>query len=174
MKKQVNKLTKLRGVGDVLAKRLVESGLDDYEKIAAAGEEGLLKIKGMNPRAVTAILSQAVEIAANSRSGKSKREEELKQAAVLLKQRVQGVAVDVRNRFNEEIAGKMGKKVEKEILKVISSLEKVETKLRTRGKRAAKGLTKAEKRLEGLQEAGLKKIWKGLQKARKSLKRVLA
>jgi hypothetical protein len=174
MKKQVNKLIKLRGVGDVLAKRLVESGLDDYEKVAAAGEEGLLKIKGMNPRAVPAIVSQAVEMAANSRSGKSKREEELKHAAVLLKERVQVVAVDVRNRFNEEITGKMGKKVEKEILKVISSLEKVETKLRTRGKRAARGLAKAEKRLDGLQEVGLNKVRKGLQKARKSLKRVLA
>jgi hypothetical protein len=53
---------------DVLAKRLAEPGLDDYEKVAAAGEEGLMKMK------------------------------------------------------------------------VISSLEKVETKLRTRGKRAARGL----------------------------------
>jgi hypothetical protein len=51
-----------------LAKRLAEPGLDDYEKVAAAGEEGLMKMK------------------------------------------------------------------------VISSLEKVETKLRTRGKRAARGL----------------------------------
>jgi hypothetical protein len=174
MKKRVNKLIKLRGVGAVLAKRLAESGLDNYEKVVAAGEDGLMKIKGMNPRAVPGIISQAAEMVADSLAGKGKREEELKQVAASLKERVQGVAIDVRDRFSEDIAGKMGKKFEKEIVKVISSLEKVETKLRTRGKRAAKGLSKAEKRLEGLQEAGLKKIRKGLQKARKSLKRVLA
>jgi len=173
MKKKLNKLMKLRGVGDVMARRLVESGFDSYEKVAAAGEEGLFKIKGMNPRAVPTIVSQAAEMMTDSQTGKIKREEELKQNAALLKERVQGVAVDVRDRFNEDISGKIGKKVEKEIVKVIVSLEKVETKLRTRSKRAAKGLAQAEKRLDGLQEAGLKKIRKGLQKARKSLKRVL-
>jgi hypothetical protein len=174
MKKQIDKLIKLRGVGDVLAKRLAESGLDSYEKVVAAGEDGLMKIKGMNPRAVPGIISQATEMAADALAGKGKREEELKQVAASLKERVQGVAIDVRDRFSEDITGKMGKKFEKEIVKVISSLEKVETKLRTRGKRAAKGLTQAEKRLAGLQDAGLKKVRKGLQKARKSLKRVLA
>lgn len=173
MKKQIDKLKKLRGVGDVLARRLVEAGIDSYEKIAAMGEEGLLKIKGMNPRAVPGILTQAEEFVADMQAGKSRREEELKQAALALREHVQGVAVDLKDRFSEDIAGKMGKKVEKEIMKMIVSLEKVEAKLVTRGKRAAKGMAKAEKRLDGLQEAGLNKVRKGLQKARKSLKRVL-
>jgi hypothetical protein len=174
MKKQMNKLMKLRGVGNVLASRLVESGIDSYEKIAALGEEGLLKIKGMNPRAVPGILSQAEELVAEIKAGKSRREEELKQAALALRGHVQGVAVDLKDRFSADLTGRIGKKVETEIMKVIVSLEKVEAKLVTRGKKAAKGMAKAEKWLEGLQDAGLNKVRKGLQRARKSLKRVLA
>ena len=174
MKKQISRLMKLRGVGDVLASRLVEAGIDSYEKITAAGEEGILKIKGMNPRAVPGIIKQAEEFIAKLQAGKCRRDEELKQTALALREHVQGVAVDLKDRLNADIAGKMGKKVEKEIVKMIVSLEKVEAKLVTRGKRAAKGMAKAEKRLDGLQEAGLNKVRKSLQKARKSLKRVLA
>jgi hypothetical protein len=174
MKKQIGKLIKLRGVGNVLANRLVEAGFDSYDKIVVAGEEGLNKIKGMNPRAVPGILSQAEEMLADINAGKNRREEELKQAAQALREHVQGVAADLKDRFSADLAGKMGTKIEKEIMKVIVSLEKVETKLPVRGKKAAKGLAKAEKRLSGLQEAGLNKVRKGLQRARKSLKRVLA
>jgi hypothetical protein len=173
MQKQISKLMKLRGLGDVLARRLVEAGIESYEKIVAVGEEGLLKIKGMNTRAFPGILTHAEEIVADMQAGKSRREEELKQAALALREHVQGVAVDLKDRFSADIAGKMGRKVGKEIMKMIVSLEKVEAKLVTRGKRAAKGMAKAEKRLGGQQEAGLNKVRKGLQKARKSLKRVL-
>jgi hypothetical protein len=72
------------------------------------------------------------------------------------------------------MAGRTGKKAEKEILKVIASLEKVEGILEKRVKRAGKGLCKAEKRLEGLADAGLTGVGRGLKKARKSLKRVLS
>jgi predicted flap endonuclease-1-like 5' DNA nuclease len=40
MQKQISKLMKLRGLGDVLARRLVEAGIESYEKIVAVGEEG--------------------------------------------------------------------------------------------------------------------------------------
>ncbi|KAF0219983.1 MAG: hypothetical protein FD174_1707 [Geobacteraceae bacterium] len=74
--------------------------------------------------------------------------------------------------FKEEIAGKTGRNVEKEILKAVTSLEKA--KLAKRVKRAGKGLAKAEKRLAGLVDSGLKGVGKGLKKARKSLKRIYA
>ena len=174
MKKQMNKLIKIRGVGEVLAKRLVEAGLESYEKIAAAGEERLLNIKGMNPRAVPGILIQSEQMLAEVQAGKSRKEEELKQSAQALREHVQGIAVDLRDRFSADLAGKMGKKVEKDIMKVILSLEKVETKLQSSSrKRTAKGLAKAEQRLGGLEGADLNKARKGLQKARKSLKKVL-
>jgi DNA anti-recombination protein RmuC len=85
---------------------------------------------------------------------------------------VQGVALRLRDNFQEELAGKTGKKVEKQIMKVIASLEKVEGKLETRVKKAGKGLAKAEKSLSLLAAAGLADIGKGLKKARKSLKKI--
>lgn len=174
MKKESKELQKLKGVGEVLARRLVEAGHDTFAKVAAAGEEGLRKIQGINPRMVRSILTQAADMVDDAAKSRAVRVEEMKQRAAALKEQVQGIALGVRDRFAEEVAGKSGRKVEKEILKVISSLEKVEGKLETRVKRAGKGLVKAEKRLAGLADSGLKGVGKGLKKARKSLKRVFA
>lgn len=172
MKKKLVELQKLRGVGEVLAKRLVAAGLETFEKIAAAGEEGLKKISGLNPRMAPSIVTQAGAMAGEEGKSREERVAKLQKRATSLKEQIQGIALSVKDRFKEEIAAKNGKKVEKEILKVISSLERVERKLATRTKRAGKGLTKAEKRLAGLTDAGLKGIGKGLKKARKSLRRV--
>jgi len=172
MKQGMKELQQLKGVGNVLAQRFVEAGYDTLAKVAAAGEEELKKIPGMNPRMVRAIMTQAGELAGEAENSRAKRVEELKQRAASLKEQVQGIALGVRDRYKEAVAGKAGKNVEKGILKVITSLEKVEGKLESRVKKAGKGLAKAEKRLEGLADAGLKGIGKGLKKARKSLKRV--
>jgi Holliday junction resolvasome RuvABC DNA-binding subunit len=174
MEQGMNELQKLKGVGKVLAQRLVETGYDTFAKVAAAGEEGLKKIPGINPRMVRAIVTQAGELAGEAEKSRAKRVEELKQRAASLKAQVQGIALGVRDRFKDKVAGKAGKKVEKEIVKVITSLEKVEGKLESRLKKAGKGVAKAEKRLESLTSAGLKGINKGLKKARKSLKMVFA
>ena len=142
MIKQINQLTKLRGLGKVLATRFVESGLDSYDKIVAAGEEELAKIKGINPQTAAAIIRQSTELAADTLSKKEKKEEQLKEVAASLKDQIKGIATDVNDRFKEDLAGKIGKKVEKEIKKVILSLEKAETKLRTRSKRSREGWPK--------------------------------
>ena len=96
----------------------------------------------------------------------------MKLRAAAMKEQVQGIALSVRDRFRDEVAGKAGRKLEKEMLKVIDALEKVEGRLETRVKRAGKVLMKAENRLEGLTMANLKKVGKGLQKAKKSLKKI--
>lgn len=172
MKKATKELQKLKGIGEVLAQRMVEAGYDTFAKVAAAGEEGLKQVRGINPRMLQAILTQAGELAGETGKSRARKVEELKQRASSLKEQVQGVALSVRDRFRDD--GKAGKKVEKEILKVIASLEKVEGKLETRAKKAGKGLVKAEKRLSGLADSGLKRVGRGLKKARKSLKRVYA
>jgi len=172
MKKKIKELKQLRGVGEVLSRRLVEAGYDTFAKVAAAGEDGLRKLQGINPRIVPAILEQAGQLAGEGRPTKTQKVMELKRHAVGLKHKVQGVAVRVRENFQEEIAGKTGKKVEKQILKMIASLEKVEGKLETRVKKAGKGMEKAEKSLSLLAAAGLADIGKGLKKARKSLEKI--
>ena len=172
MKKKLNDLKQLKGVGDVLSRRLVEAGHDTLAKVAAAGEEGLKKVQGVNQRLIPAILEQAGLLAGEGRPSKAQKVEGLKRQAASLKSQVQGVALRVRENFQDELAGKTGKKVEKQIMKVIASLEKVGGKLETRVKKAGKGLAKAEKSLAILAAAGLADIGKGLKKARKSLKKV--
>ena len=59
MKEQMKELQKLKGIGEVLSRRLVESSYDTIAKVAAAEEKGLEKIAGMNPQKVRSILTQA-------------------------------------------------------------------------------------------------------------------
>jgi len=172
MKIGSKELQTLKGVGEVLSQRFMEAGFDTFAKIAAAGEDELKKIRGINPRVIQAIIAQAGELAGEARKSTEEKVEELKARVAFLKGQVQAIALDVRNRFFEETTGKTGKKVELELVKIVSSLEKVEGKLESKAKKAGKGLAKAEKRLESLADSGLKDIGKKLKKARKSLKRV--
>ncbi len=59
MKEQMKELQKLKGVGEVLARRLVESSYDTIAKVAGAEKKGLERIAGMNPRKVKDIMTQA-------------------------------------------------------------------------------------------------------------------
>jgi hypothetical protein len=170
----VKELQKLKGIGEVLAKRLLEAGYDSYAKVAAAGEDGLKKIQGLNPRMISSILTQAEELIDETEKTREKKIAELKQRAAVIKEQVLGIALGIRDRFKEEVAGKIGRKLEKDIAKVITSLEKVEGNLEIKVKKAGKGLVNTEKRLGNLTGAGLKGVRKGLKKARKSLKRVFA
>jgi uncharacterized protein YaaN involved in tellurite resistance len=156
----------------VLAKRFLDAGYDTFAKIAAAGEEGLKKIPGVNPRMLSGIVAQAAEFAQEAAQMRTRKVAELKQRVSGLKAQVQDIAVHVRDRFGEEVAGKTGKKVEQEILKVITSLERAEEQLENRLKKAGKGLAKTEQRLTVLAEDSLKGFGKGLKKARKSLQKV--
>jgi len=61
MKEQMKKLQKLKGIGEVLSRRLVESSYDTIAKVAAAEEKGLLNIAGMNPQKVQSIVTQDQE-----------------------------------------------------------------------------------------------------------------
>jgi ribosomal protein S13 len=167
-------LEKVRGIGVVLAKRLVEAGFDSYEKVAAAGEEELKKIRGINPRAIPAIIAQASTLAAEAPKGREEKVAELKSTASRLKTEVQAAALTAREKFPKKLAGKKGKKVEKEIFRLITALERVEDQTALRVKRAAKALAAVDKKLSGLSEASLKELRKGMKKARKSLKRIVA
>ncbi len=174
MKQELKELQRLKGVGDVLSRRLAAAGYDTLAKIAAADREGLSKIPGINPRLIPAIVAQAGDLAGEKELGRAAKVKALRDQATSLKEQVEELAKSVRDRFQEEAVGKLGKRTEREILKLIASLEKVEVVVERRVRKAGKGLVKAERRLEGLADAGLKGVGKGLRKARKSLQRVLA
>jgi predicted flap endonuclease-1-like 5' DNA nuclease len=59
MKEQTKELQKLKGIGEVLSRRLVESSYDTIAKVAAAEKKGLERIVGMNPQKVQSIVTQA-------------------------------------------------------------------------------------------------------------------
>jgi predicted flap endonuclease-1-like 5' DNA nuclease len=57
--KKHTELEKLKGIGEVLSQRLVQSSYDTIAKVAAAEEKGLERITGMNPHKVHSIVDQA-------------------------------------------------------------------------------------------------------------------
>ena len=59
MNNQMKELQKLKGIGEVLSQRLVESSYDTIAKVAAAEEKGLARIAGMNPKKLRSIVTQA-------------------------------------------------------------------------------------------------------------------
>ncbi len=174
MKQRMKELQKLKGVGEILSRRLVEAGHDTFAKVAATGESGLKKIRGINPIMIQPILAQAKELLHGAEQNRTDIVKGLKHKTDIIKVQVQEISLNIRERFKYEIAGKVGRKLEKSIVKVISSLESVEGQLERKVKKSAKGLVKAETHLSSLVDARFKKIGKGLRKARQSLKRVYA
>ena len=59
MKNQMKELQKLKGIGEILSRRLVEASYDTIAKVAAAEEKGLERIAGMNPQKLLSIVTQA-------------------------------------------------------------------------------------------------------------------
>ena len=59
MVEKMKELQKLKGIGKVLSRRLVESSYDTIAKVAAAEKKGLERIAGMNPQKLQSIVTQA-------------------------------------------------------------------------------------------------------------------
>jgi len=55
----MKELQKLKGIGEVLSRRLVESSYDTIAKVAGAERKGLERVVGMNPQKVQDIITQA-------------------------------------------------------------------------------------------------------------------
>lgn len=173
MEKSVQKeLQQIKGVGEVVAQRLVEAGYDSFAKVAEAGEEGLKRIRGINPRGISSILEQAQKLAADVREGTDAQRLALQETAERLQKQVRELAATLRERLADKLPEKKGVRLEKEVDKLLKGLAKVQKQQGIRIKRARKSLAKTGKRLEGLAENGIKGLTRGLKKARKPLKRI--
>lgn len=171
MKYPMKKLQKITGLGEILAKRLINAGYDSYESIVAAGEDGLSKIKGLNPHTIPSLIEQATKLAAEINEQRSRKVAEIKAAAATIREQVEGIGRAIKERPGEELQGKIGGKIETQLSKMLTALEKVEGSLEKRLKRAGKKLAKAGKCLATLStDTGIKGIGSRLKKARKSLK----
>jgi predicted flap endonuclease-1-like 5' DNA nuclease len=63
MKEQMKELQKLKWIGEILSRRLVESSYDTIAKVAVAEEKELKRITGLNPQKVRSIITQARKLA---------------------------------------------------------------------------------------------------------------
>ena len=173
MLKSAEELQQLKGVGRILGKRLYDAGFDSFKKIVEAGEEGLQKVRGINPRAVASILEQARQLSGAAHASATARLEAVQLQVAGMRDKIQTLAQVARDRFQEELAGKCGKKLSSDLIRIEDTLQRLADGGKKRAKRAGKVLLKAEKRVTGLEQASLKKLRKGLKRARKTVQKAL-
>lgn len=174
MTNSMKELLQIRGIGKVLAQRLIAAGNDSCAKVAALGEEGLKELKGINHQAIPAILEQATQLAKQAGNDRETRIAALKEFAATLRQSVQDLTASARAHLSDDLTKKAERKLTDALIDFLVTLEKVEGRAHKRIKRTGRGLAKAGARLEGLAEADLKSIRKGLKRANKALQRVQA
>ncbi len=63
MKEKIKELQKLKGIGEVLSRRLAEAGYDTIAKVAVAEAKELEIITGLNQQKVLTVLTQARKLA---------------------------------------------------------------------------------------------------------------
>lgn len=171
-------LQRIKGIGAVLANRLVAAGLDCPARLAQAAPEDLAAIPGMNPRYIANIIEQAGRMAdaAPQEEGAVAAPDKsatLRQTAETLRRRVRDLADGLLTRKAERLSEEKKALLDKEVKKFLAQLEGVESCLDGQRKRARKALARAARRLRRLDSAGAGKLARGVKKARKSFKRIL-
>ena len=172
-KTEIDKLTRIRGIGDILAQRLTAAGLDTFARIAAAPASKLAEIPGMNPRAVDGIIEQAAALASISTTGSKERGAALKMQLGALRERFGATAADLRTRFADELSCKAGRIISREFVRIMDLLTDIEKQSHTQLKRAEKRIAKATRRCDKLATTSISGARKRLKKMRKSLDKVI-
>jgi len=167
-------LQQIKGIGAVLAVRLLEAGHDSFAKIVKLGESGLKEIKGINLKAIPDIIAQAARLSEKKPGTGDEQVTLLKESLQGLRHSVQELTRTAKDRFSEKLAGKTGRKLTESLVRFIDAVEKLEAKAGKKVKRSGKAVIKAEQQLKGLAETGLKELRTGLKKARKALLKVHA
>lgn len=168
----VKDLQKIRGIGEVLSARLLESGHDSFRKIVDLGEEGLKQLKGINIRTIPEIIRQAETLAAETLTGKEERIKTVTESLDSLRKSAQVLIRSASARLAEALSEKKKLKLTASLVRFIEALETVEQKIGKKPKRAGRVISAAESQLASLAEADGKALKKGLKKARKSLQKV--
>ena len=167
-------LRQLKGIGKILVQRLQDAGVDSFAKVALGGEVELKKISGINPRNIASILEQANRLAATSPSEHVVRIETLQLRLGEVRQKIQTLAETAQERFQEKLAGKWGKKLSADLVRIEATLERINFEGKKGSRRASKALGKVDKRVSGLAgDASLKKVHKTLKRARKAVKKAV-
>ncbi|GFO69771.1 hypothetical protein GMLC_33500 [Geomonas limicola] len=173
MAEPADDLLQLRGVGKVLAQRLNEAGLGSFSAMVEAGEPGLRKVSGISPSRIDSLLEQAQQLTAASAEQPPSSSAALQQRLAQVKERMQTLAEQTREQFADRLAGKQGKKLAGDLVRIDDALSRLGDGGKKGAKRAAKALNKVEKRVTDLDGISLKKVHKRLKKARKALIKAL-
>lgn len=166
-------LKRLKGVGMVLGKRLQDAGFDSFAKIAEAGEEGLKKVQGVSPRAISSIVEQSRQLAGVARLQETEPADAMQQRVAEVRDKVETLAEKTRDRFAQEMSERCGRKLSSDLNRIEMALLQMHDFGKKRLKRADKALIKAEKRITGLEDASLKKVRKGFKRAKKAVLKAL-
>src|SRR6185369_8515117 len=75
-----------------------------------------------------------------------------------VKEQLQSLAEATRQRFQEVLAKKPGKKLTSDLVRIEDALEQMQDGGKKGSKRVRKALAKAQKRVSGLEDASLKKV----------------
>jgi hypothetical protein len=172
MPRTTTDLQQLRGVGSVLAKRLSDAGFDSLEKLAG-GEDDLRQIPGISPTSIDSIVKQAKQLAEAYPHGDPGNDQAVRKLLAQVKAKLEALARTARDRYEDQLSGKTGKKVTSDLVRVEDALGQLGKGQLKRPRRAAKALGKVEKRVSGLEDASLKKIRKRLKRAKKAVKKAL-
>lgn len=173
MVNSVADLQQLKGVGAATAKLLQDAGYDSFASIAEAGEDGLKKVRGLHPRGIRSIVEQARNLSAEEQLESPQQQETIDEQLGEVREKIQSLAESARERFQQRLTGKKGKRLSSDLLRIEDTLEQMTGGGKKRRNRAGKALRKAQKRLAGLENASLKKIRKSVKRARKVMQRAV-
>lgn len=170
----IEQLQQIKGVGEVLAKRLASAGFDTLPRLAVATEQELSAIQGLVPSAIPAILEQARALASEQGAGASEASlAQLLEDAERLRLGVSNLVLQMRDQQSEETDIKAERALRKEITRVLATLERVEASLSEQLRRLGKKLAKADTKLSSVPQGNIEALTKGLRHTRKAIDKIV-
>lgn len=163
------RLQRIDGINKELASRIVGKGFDSLEKLAGAEPADLAGIPGLAEKTIPEILIQ-VRTMLESQQEKEESLAELTGDTEKLKDAVEQLVLNIRNRFDETTTSKEHiRELRKETARTLASLERVEAALSDQLRRLGKGLAKADQKISEIAGVGVNEVISGLKKARKKI-----
>jgi len=163
-------LQKVDGINKVAATRLVEKGFDTLDQLTGADKEELAEITGLSRDEIPGLLERVRAELASEQEEESLSE--LTEDAANLKNAVEQLVLNIRNRFDDTDAPKeQVKELRKEISRTLASLERVEAALTEQLRRLSKGLAKADQKISQISSLSVEEVVSGLKKARKNIEK---
>jgi hypothetical protein len=172
-KEKIYELSRLSGVGKVLAQRLREEGLDSCDKILVAGEKGLQRIKGLSAKQIPKILEEASIIADDARRSRDASSALVEEGIVQLKRDIHDFVKKTESRYRNQLEKGKGQVFQREASRLISTLEHVEQYFSDLMLKLNCNLNEVGETLSRLDDEKLKNIAEELKKTRKDLKKII-